>query len=266
MDGGNVLHLQHPWRPRAALVTLASALTAIVAGPAHAGDGFRPLSIDGSAVRWQRNSPHETTTLRYAIASNAVQRSGAVNCGSTRAPDGILARSQLDRAAFKEAATEAFARWQRIARIRFFEVADQDSADIVIGEQAVPTGHAFTNLALGGAPRDALRPIVHATICLNPERRWKIGFDGNLTSYDLVHTLTHEIGHAIGLDHPGARGHVMSFRYDEAHAGLTAGDVLGARTIYGAADPQAASEGRRPAVARSAPESARQAVGRGMSD
>lgn len=259
-------------------MTLASALSVIVTGPSHAGDGFRPLSIDGSAVRWHRNSPHETTTLRYAIASSAVERAGTVNCGTTRAPDGILARSQLDRTAFKKAVTEAFARWQRIARLRFFEVASQDGADIVIGEQAEPTGHAFTNLALGGTPRDHLRPIVHATICLNPERRWKIGFDGNLTSFDIVHTLTHEIGHAIGLDHPGARGHIMSFRYDEAHAGLTAGDVLGARTLYGPADPQAsfegraaseglaASESRAPATVQSAPDTARHTVGRGMSD
>ncbi len=260
------MHLLRPWRPRANILTLASALTVMMAGPALASDVFRPLSIDGSAVRWHRNAPHEITVLRYAIATNAIKRSSAVNCGHTRAPDTVIARSKLDRAAFKTAVTAAFARWQQIARLRFFEVADQDTADIVIGEQAEPTGQAFTNLALGGAPRDATRPIVHATICLNPERRWKIGFDGDLTSYDLVHTLTHEIGHAIGLDHPGARGHVMSFRYDEAHAGLTAGDVLGARTIYGAADSQASTDGSRTVVNKSAPDAANSAVGRGMSD
>lgn len=254
------------WRARASILTLASALNVIATCPAPAGEVFRPLSIDGSAVRWHRNTPHEITILRYAIATSAKSHTGAVNCGHTRPPDAVIARSRIDRAAFKAAAAEAFARWQRIARLRFFEVADQDTADIVIGEQVEPAGHAFTNLALGGMPRDAVRPIVHATICLNPERRWKIGFDGDLTSYDLVHTLTHEIGHAIGLDHPGARGHVMSFRYDEAHSGLTPGDVLGARAIYGAADAQTATEGGRGVIKQSVPDTTRSAVGRGMSE
>lgn len=234
------MQLHNPWSARARLLTLASAVIVTLAGHAAASEDYRPLSIGGSSVRWSQNPSGEPTTLKFAIATRDVDRRGAVNCGHTRPPEGILARSRIDRAAFKAAVATAFARWERAARLRFVEVADQDAADILIGEQAEPTGRAFTNLALGGTAREPARPIVHATICLNPERRWKIGFDGDLTSYDLVHTLTHEIGHSIGLDHPGARGHVMSFRYDEAHTALTAGDVLGARTLYGAADAQSA--------------------------
>lgn len=117
--------------------------------------------------------------------------------------------------------------------IRFIGIEDDAAADIVIGEQVISKGFAFTNLTLGGEHGDKMRPIARATICLNPTRSWKIGFDGNLASYDLVHTLTHEIGHAIGLDHPGPRGHLMSFRYDEKRDGLSPGDVLGANVIYG---------------------------------
>lgn len=260
------LALLRLWRARAANLALVSALIVMSSGHARASEAFRPLSIDGSLVRWQRTSPHGVTVLRYAIARTAIQRTGAVNCGHTRAPDAIIARSRIEGPAFARAALEAFARWERVARLRFVEVDEQDAADIVIGEQAEPVGHAFTNLALDGLPRDLTRPIVHATICLNPQRRWKIGFDGDLTSYDLVHTLTHEIGHAIGLDHPGARGHVMSFRYDEAHPGLTAGDMLGARSIYGSADSKAATHESRPAIQQSAPNGTSSAVGRGMSD
>ena len=114
---------------------------------------------------------------------------------------------------FRQSLRTAFARWADAANISFVEVAHADEADIVIGEQSAPRGHAFTNVALGQSNGSTFRPIVKSLICLNPEANWKVGFDSNLNSYDLVHTFTHEIGHAIGLDHPGARGHVMSFRY-----------------------------------------------------
>ncbi len=44
----------------------------------------------------------------------------------------------------------------------------------------------------------------------------------------------HEIGHAIGLDHPTGRGHIMSFRYSEKLDGLSGGDIAGAAYVYGA--------------------------------
>ena len=43
----------------------------------------------------------------------------------------------------------------------------------------------------------------------------------------------HEIGHAIGLDHPGAAGALMGFRYDEKLAGPTASDSGAAQKLYG---------------------------------
>ena len=38
---------------------------------------------------------------------------------------------------------------------------------------------------------------------------------------------------AIGLDHPGPHGQVMSFRYDETHSGLQLGDFHGVQLLYG---------------------------------
>ena len=52
--------------------------------------------------------------------------------------------------------------------------------------------HGALRLGDGGDKR-----IARSQICLNPRQRWKIGFDGNLTVYDITHTLAHEIGHAI---------------------------------------------------------------------
>ena len=71
------------------------------------------------------------------------------------------------------------------------------------------------------------------SICLNPTKRWKIGFDGDISTYDLRYTIAHEIGHAIGLDHPNGPGQIMGYRYEERFRQLQAGDVQGAMLIYG---------------------------------
>jgi len=82
-----------------------------------------------------------------------------------------------------------------------------------------------------------VRPISKSLICLNPDELWKIGFDGNLDVYDLRYTVAHEVGHAIGLDHPGRDGQLMSYRYAETSRELRAGDINGAVEIYGARTP-----------------------------
>lgn len=54
------------------------------------------------------------------------------------------------------------------------------------------------------------------------------------------YTLAHEIGHAIGLDHPDASGQVMGYRYEERYNELQAGDVAGAIQLYGPHLPEVA--------------------------
>jgi len=70
-------------------------------------------------------------------------------------------------------------------------------------------------------------------LLLNPKEPWKIGFDGNLGVYDLRYTFMHEIGHAIGLDHPGSSGAIMGFRYDEQVRELQPSDIAAAQLLYG---------------------------------
>lgn len=201
------------------------------------GDSWRALVIDGHRVLWPR-AGDGTLTLRYAIATTTHHYDDAINCADIGPMRRLAATSMLSQTAIRAAAAEAFARWQSVSALRFVEVDDTDMADgahadIVIGEQLAAEGYAFTGVELGGDLPGEARAIRAAAICLNPERQWKVGFDGNLAAYDLVHTLTHEIGHAIGLDHPGARGHVMSFRYDETLPMLTDGDIRGVVALYG---------------------------------
>jgi hypothetical protein len=218
------------------LVEFAALLIAInsVQAVAEPFDrSFQLLRIGGKEVRWLPHSPGSPISLTYAIADRQLATPGALNCPNILPPSGLLRRSSLDLADFRRAATRAFARWSRSVNIDFREIADASSAAIVIGEQANPQGFAYTNLRIVAQASGRVDRIAAAQICLNPQRSWKIGFDGNLAVYDLEHTLAHEIGHAIGLDHPASRQHVMSFKYHESLASLSDGDIQGATVLYG---------------------------------
>ncbi len=194
-------------------------------------------------------------------------RLSASNCGRMRAFRDIVRTSQqlTPRAANGELHA-ALAAWQTAAGIEFIEAPDAAHANIVIGASADATGKAFANLtydrqflidptekALGTpgnpllGPRPVpqssvaaldnggvtLVPITQAYVCLNPMTPWKIGFDGNTAIYDLRLTFEHEIGHAIGLDHPGRTGSIMAYRYDETVRDLTPLDIAAAQMLYG---------------------------------
>lgn len=196
---------------------------------------FKPLVLDGGRVKWQSTALASGAVVTYAFASRATTTPEARNCSDMLplqqlpGTDGAI----LDMRSIRTALQRALERWERVADLRFVETDDEAAANILIGQQSVPVGRAFANVSTRGDVRNGVKEIDRSLVCFNAEQRWKLGFDGNLDVYDLVHTLTHEVGHAIGLDHPGARGHVMSARYDETVADLSPGDIAGAVALYG---------------------------------
>jgi hypothetical protein len=148
-------------------------------------------------------------------------------------PEKAYGPSQVGALEFRHEVAAAFRMWERVADISFQQSPDPKTSDILIGAQAVPVGRAFTNVELKPGTGEK-KVIGRSLICLNPQQPWKVGFDGRLDVYDLRYTIAHEIGHAIGLDHPSAAGQLMSYRYDEKQTGLQPGDVRGAVLLYGA--------------------------------
>ncbi len=244
------------------LLSIALTFVFFVTGGAPASADAL-LEVDGHLLKWVSQASAPATTITYAVLTGPYALPGGRrilspdNCSSMHAFNDIVAASPAVSAeAAGRALHAAFAAWEAAANVKFVEARDPLQANIVVGAQDVPAGRAFTNLsylsdhgslpvekALGGpqppAPRaeaqldGGVSEIEQSYVCLNPGSRWKTGFDGNLDVYDLRHTFMHEIGHAIGLDHPGSSGSVMAYRYDEGVHELQASDVAAVQRLYG---------------------------------
>ncbi len=247
-----------------ALVSIALAVASQLVGVDVAAAGAL-LQVEGDILKWRPPGSGARTVITYAVVTGPYSVPGdrrtlsPDNCGAMHSFADIIAASP--RVSEKTAQRElqsAFAAWEKAADIIFVEVGDERQANIIIGAADAPKGRAFANLsyrsiqgttpvtkALGRSGPDlsvnsdetagdgAVATIEQAYICLDPQSRWKVGFDGNLDIYDLRYTFTHEIGHAIGLDHPGSSGSVMAYRYDERVQQLQPSDVAAVERLYG---------------------------------
>lgn len=220
-------------------------------------ESFKVLRLEGNAVRWRKPPNVGDLVITYRVLVSSEAFPGARNCRKMTALEDVITASAVADAALREEIAAAFAMWEEVAGLSFREAGEGEAADILMGAQAEPEGWAFADVFYDAASPERVKPISQALICLNPARQWKIGFDGDLKTYDLRYTIAHEIGHAIGLDHPASAGQIMGYRYEERFRALQPGDVKGAVTLYGgrpaSASPveQASAEEQRRSAKRS---------------
>ncbi len=223
------------------------------------------LRVEGRMIRWAPETLGATTVITYSILNSpyTVHSDKNIlspsNCARMHAFRDIVSSSPaVAEEKAKEELEAAFHAWENVANITFVEFSNPSLANIVIGAADDPGGRAFAKLKLhqreGSHPgydgarqaraaalairkragRHFCRSYHQAYVCLNPKSKWKASFDGNLDVYDLRHTFTHEVGHAIGLDHPDSSGAVMAFRYDERVRESQPSDIDGVQKLYGA--------------------------------
>src|SRR5438874_1647450 len=149
------------------------------------------------------------------------------------------------------AVQNALAHWAKGTDVQFLETSstaqtlsphnagDRINLITVSGENAA----AFRSSESPGRTRvfyDSGGAIVEADIALNPNQPFSS--DGTPGTYDLESTLTHEVGHLLGLEHSAIIGATMQPR--QAMNGvyglpafsqrtLSADDVAGVRALYG---------------------------------
>ena len=201
---------------------------------AQEAEAYRVLKMDGHPVRWKPAAGGGPRVNTYRLMTEPTRFPGARNCRGLTRLDRLSASSGLPAPAIRSEIAAAFAMWEAAANVTFKEAGEGAPADILIGAQMDPEGWAFADVFYDAASPEATKPISQALVCLNPTRPWKVGFDGDLKSYDLRYTLAHEIGHAIGLDHPASGNQIMGYRYEERFRALQPGDVRGAVALYGA--------------------------------
>jgi hypothetical protein len=223
-------------RPRLYRRLRILALTLLATGigaPAADAAEFRLLKLAGANLKWGEPAYGEPARVTYALVAADFSDRDGVNCRAMKPLTALLERAGIPESAFSAELEAAFDLWRVAAGLDFAPVADARDADIVIGAQATPRGIAYTNVHFEPSGGAAVARLRAASICLNPAVAWEFDEDDDLSTYNLRRVLAHEIGHALGLDHPGRHGQLMGYAYSEDSGRLRAGDVSGIRALYG---------------------------------
>lgn len=200
---------------------------------AHAAE-FALLKFDGRYVKWgSQEIGRGGVTITYAYVPHRMTIANARNCKEMVPFDALLERAGISQEGFQRQVDQALAMWTAVADVHFRQVQDVTDANILIGAQAQPEGTAFADVRPVRGDTGPVAAIAGASVCLNPFAAWRARPDGNKHTFDIRYVIAHEIGHTLGLDHPGRRGQLMAYSYDEEQRELGPGDVAGAVALYG---------------------------------
>ncbi|MGB7070356.1 MAG: matrixin family metalloprotease [Pyrinomonadaceae bacterium] len=185
-------------------------------------------------MRWKRS------VVKIAISATMVEQNSNITFGTDVVA--VLRRS--------------LAAWESVADVRF-EVSVSRLTDVSPSGEA---GDGISLLTIAQTPPNivlfgkegsdasartrifynARDQITEADIVLNPFRLFST--DGNFGTFDLESTLTHEIGHLLGLDHSPIMGSTMYMSYGRNgvynlanfHARtLSSDDIVAVQRLYG---------------------------------
>ncbi len=134
--------------------------------------------------------------------------------------------STVDCRAAWDAVRAGFNEWARLSTLTFTEVDSPRQADIELAwsSRGPELGYRGDVLAYATLPRDG------GDIFFDDSERWGI-FDGS--EFDLFLVATHEIGHALGLDHSSIPTALMYPVINRLTSGITDDDAAAIQALYG---------------------------------
>lgn len=123
----------------------------------------------------------------------------------------------------------SLSQWESVADIRFVEVSDDNSADIRFGWREIDGKGGV----LGQTTVPSSGPLENTIVAFDVEEDWFLSGDAPAGKIDFSSTATHEIGHAIGIDHSESSQALMNSEYSTVIFNLQQDDIDAAVAIYG---------------------------------
>ncbi len=212
------------------------------------------LSFNFSATAYSLQFADASKTLHLRWRKNKIPV--ALSNSFTQQSSNILPQSDVEGAVRR-----SLNAWEQAADIKF-ELVSTDKQTVSPagnsgdGVSLITIAQTPENLLLFGNETDEISAqtrtfynrqgiISEADIVLNPYQQFST--DGTIGTYDLEATLTHEIGHLLGLEHSFVMGATMDARQGKngvynlsafASRTLAEDDITGIRALYGAKNPE----------------------------
>lgn len=208
----------------------AVAVVACLAGPLWATPISSEYVLGPTAPgKWGSSVLGTGATVTWSLMPTGTSCSG--ECVGS-----ITALADFLPAGFLSVVEGSFAAWSAVANLTFIQVADDGAAfnaattsgDIRLGGHFMdgPNGvlaHGYYPPSNG----DSAAGDIH----LDTSDTWRLGFVD--PGFDLFQVLTHELGHALGLDHSLVANSLMNASYTENFWGPQADDIAGMQALYG---------------------------------
>lgn len=130
---------------------------------------------------------------------------------------------------FRQAAAHSFAQWAAVTTLAFREASAGEAADVTV--TAGPIDGAFGVLAWSELPDGTDRPLTQR---YDTGDRFVLAERPQQGQVDLLAVMTHEVGHALGLEHDAAdSGSLMAPTYVAGRRAPQANDVARIQQLYG---------------------------------